>query len=79
MVRKCKKKKNGKIYAVKSIMMDDEHILELKNNFLAVKGLKHPNVVQYKALYIDLKKHLCYLVMEYITLPSLNHIKIADE
>jgi serine/threonine protein kinase len=70
-VNKCRKLRSGKIYAVKSLMMEEEHIMELKENFLAIYSLDHPNIVKYKALYIDMRKKLCYIVMEYINLPSL--------
>lgn len=60
-------------------MMDEEHIMELKQNFLAIRGLDHPNIVKYKAFYIDMRKKLCSIVMEYVDLPSLDKIKIYSE
>lgn len=45
--------------------------MELKDNFLAIRSLDHLNIVKYKALYIDMRKKLCYIVMEYVNLPSL--------
>jgi len=51
--------------------MDEEHIMELKEIFLAIRSLNHPNIVKYRALYIDMRKKLCHIVMEYINLPSL--------
>ena len=53
------------------ITMDEEHILELKKNFLSIKNLRHPNIIKYHALYFDLKKHLAYLIMEYYPYPNL--------
>ena len=61
------------------MMMDEEHILFLKNNFLIVRGLKHPSIIQFKALYLDMKKHLSYLVMEYVAFPSLKDHLIKGE
>ena len=71
LVRECLHKKKNKKYAVKTMMMDEEHIVSLKNNFFNVRELNHPNIVRFKALYLDMKKHLSYLVMEYITYPNL--------
>lgn len=52
--------------------------MELKQNFMAVRALNHQNIVKYKALYIDMRKKLCYIVMEYINLPSLQTIKFTN-
>ncbi len=52
--------------------------MELKENFLAMRELDHPNIVKYKALYIDMRKKLCTIVMEYVDLPCLEKIKITD-
>ena len=35
-------------------MFDDEHVPLLKRNFTSVRELNHPNIVKYKALYLDL-------------------------
>lgn len=59
------------MYAVKIITMDEEHILELKRNFLSICQLKHPSIIKYHALYFDLKKHVAYLVMEHFPYPNL--------
>lgn len=53
------------------MMMDEEHIMTIKQNFLNVRKLNHPNIIKFKALYIDMKKHLSYLVMDYVTEPNL--------
>ena len=53
------------------MMMGEGHIPILKSNFLAVRQLKQPNIIKFKALYLDMKKHLSYLVMEYVTFPSI--------
>lgn len=71
VVRECLHLKRNKIYACKAMMFDDEHIPLLEKNFIDIRKLDHPNIVKYKALYLDLEKHLAYLVMEYIKLPSL--------
>ena len=36
-----------------------------------MQQLDHPSIVKYKALYLDLEKHLAYLVMEYVQFVSL--------
>lgn len=66
VVHRCIKKRSGAVYASKSFMFEDEHLLQLRYNFLLVKNLNHRNVIQYEALYLDLKKHLCWLVMELV-------------
>lgn len=63
MVHTCEYRDSGKIYAVKRVKMDEEHYLELKKNFLNIKGLRHPSLIRYHALYFDHSKHLAYLVM----------------
>lgn len=52
-------------------MFDDEHVPLLKKNFRDMQQLDHPSIVKYKALYLDLEKHLAYLVMEYVDFVSL--------
>lgn len=51
--------------------LNEEHCLFLKQNFKFMKKLDHPNIIKYKALYLDAQKHRCYLVMTYETMPSL--------
>lgn len=70
-VHRCEYRETGKVYAVKMISMDEEHILELKKNFLSIKHLRHPNIIRYHALYFDLKKSVAYLVMEHFPFPNL--------
>lgn len=81
IVRKCFKKDDplGPTYAVKSMEMDEEHILFLKNNFKTIRALDHPNIVKYQAMYLDLRKHVCYLVMDYETMPNLLSFKSLPE
>jgi len=61
------------------ISMDEEHILELKKNFLSIKQLRHSNIIKYHALYFDLKKNITYLVMEHFPFPNLADIDFSDE
>ena len=51
----------------------------MKENFLAIHSLKHPNIVEYNALYIDMKRNLCSTVMEYVEFPSLEKVRIHSE
>lgn len=53
------------------MMIDEEHVPTLKKIFLNVQKLNHDSIVKYKSLYLDLTKHLSYLVMEYIQWPNL--------
>lgn len=71
VVRECLHIRRNKTYACKTIMFDDEHVPLMEKNFIDVRKLDHPNIIRYKALYLDLEKHLAYLVMELIHLPSL--------
>lgn len=72
VVRECLHLRRNKVYACKTMMFDDEHVPLMKKSFRDVRELNHPNIIRYKALYLDLQKHLAYLVMEYVNLPSLN-------
>lgn len=51
--------------------LNEEHCLFLKKNFRYIKALDHPNIINYKALYLDLHIRSCHLVMDYETMPSL--------
>ncbi len=46
---------------------------------MAIHELKHPNIVEYHALYIDMRKKLCSIVMEYVKFSSLDKLKIHAE
>ena len=60
--------------------IDEEHIMYLKRNFITIRNLSHENIITYKSLYIDRKKNLCNLVMEYIDDPNLLEVKLdCDE
>lgn len=63
LVRKCYHTERKKTYAVKTMMIDEEDVPSLKKNFWDIQKLKHPSIVKYKCLYIDLTKHLSYIVM----------------
>lgn len=78
-VHRCEYRESKKVYAVKIISMDEEHILELKKNFISIKQLRHPSIIKYHALYFDLKKSIAYLVMEHFPFPNLAQITFPDE
>ena len=59
--------------------MDEEHILFLKKNFKTIRALDHPNIIKYRAMYLDLRKHTCYLVMDYLKMPNLLETKFIPE
>ena len=44
-----------------------------------MKGLNHPAVCSYKALYLDKQIRTAYLVMEYLPFPSLDKVTLRDE
>jgi serine/threonine protein kinase len=77
-VYRCQHKGNSNIYAVKKFVFEKEHILELKRSFLVMRELQNPSVCTYKALYIDHKIRVAYLVMEYLPYPSLAKAQIDD-
>lgn len=79
-VRKCYlKSKKSEVCAVKSMKMDEEHIIFLKSNFKLIHRLDHPNIIKYRNMYLDMKNFTCYLVMDYEDYPSLNEYKQMDE
>ena len=45
--------------------LNEEHCIFLKRNFKFIKKLNHPNIIKYKALYLDFQKKRCYLIMNY--------------
>jgi len=59
--------------------VEDEHLLQIKSTFLAMKKLKHPNIIRYEALYVDMKKHAGWLVMELVEKPTLDKVQIKSE
>jgi serine/threonine protein kinase len=78
VVHRCIKRRSGQEYAVKMFMFDDEQLPDLKSNFLLIKNLHHRNLIKYEALYIDLKKHACWLVMEYFEAKPLSFNSINN-
>lgn len=78
-VYKCVHKKTGRIYAAKKLKIEEEHVLELKRNFINLKELRHPSIIKYKALYLDLKQHCAFLIMECFDKPSLLEWKAKGE
>lgn len=44
-----------------------------------VKGLRHKSLIKYEALYIDMKKHACWLVMEYFAARPLSAGGVTGE
>ena len=65
-VKKCKDKVTGQVFAVKVIKKrDSELVTSIKNEFLHLKNLKHPNIVAAKEFYIDSLNGEVMLVMEY--------------
>lgn len=79
LVRKCRSRESGKIFAVKSCTFEDEHLPHLKSNFLLVSRLRHPHIVHYESLYIDMQKRTAWLVMEYLNFSSLDKAVINSE
>lgn len=75
----CKKRKSGELFAVKCFKVEDEHLLELKANFRLLRQLRHPGVIRYEALYIDMRKHQGWLVMEYFGFPTLEEQSLSGE
>lgn len=79
VVRKCTHRDTGETFAMKSIRLDREHILFLKRNFTEIKQLHHKNVISYHALFLEMGKEQCHLVMDYIPFPDLLHANIQSE
>ena len=61
------------------MQIDEEERKNLKDNFIAVRSLDHPNIIKYRAMYLDYKKHVSYLVMDYETKPSLKKAESITE
>ena len=57
--------------------LDEEHILFLKKNFKEIYALEHPNIIKYRTMYLDLRKNICYLVMDYESMPNLLSFKAS--
>ena len=61
----CTYKKNGRAYAVKKTL-EEEEVLSLKKSFLHMRSLAHENIVAYKALHFDEGMKAAYLVMDFL-------------
>lgn len=72
LVRKCYRISDGSIFAVKVSQIEEEHVPCLRELFNAVKGLRHPSVVGYHEIFLNLKRRTCHLVMDYIEHPQLS-------
>jgi calcium-dependent protein kinase len=56
-----------KEFAAKVVKTSElEMLLQLKNEFVNLRKLDHPNVIKVYELYFDMKQHRAYLVMEYV-------------
>ena len=64
---------------MKSIRLDSEHILFLKRNFTDINHLHHRNIIEYHALFLEMNKEQCHLIMDYVPFPDLLHISIKSE
>lgn len=71
VVYRCRRIKTDEIFAVKSFQFEDQHLASIRANFVNMKRLDFPHLVRYEALYIDLRKHMAWLVMEYVGASSL--------
>ena len=47
MVHRCVKVKTGEEFAVKSFQFEDEHLPNIKANFLHMKRLEHAHIARY--------------------------------
>lgn len=79
MVYKCVKKRSEKKYAVKCFKVEDEHLGQLKDNFQGLRNIVHQSIIRHEALYIDMKKHQGWLVMELVEFPTLDSVKLVSE
>ena len=46
---------------------------------MEIKSLKHPHILSYRSLFFEPKSSKCYLVMEYVPFPDLEHVQLASE
>ena len=64
VVHKCIHLSSGKVYAVKISRCDIEHMINIRKSYLFTKKLRHPNIVRYKALYMNSEKRRANIIME---------------
>lgn len=79
MVNRCIDRQSGEECAVKTLVLDREHILHLKKNFMDIKALRHPHILTYKALFFEPKVSKCYLVTNYLPFPTLEEVEVDSE
>lgn len=53
VIHRCIDRQTKEECAVKTLALEKEHILHLRTNFMDIKGLKHPNILTYKALFLE--------------------------
>jgi len=78
-VYRCIHKPTKRLYAVKKVKLEEEHVLRFRKDFITLKELDHPSICRYKGLYFDGDERLGYLVMEYMPFPSLADYQIQLE
>ncbi|EAR90042.2 Serine/Threonine kinase domain protein (macronuclear) [Tetrahymena thermophila SB210] len=67
LVKKAVRKSDGQVFAVKTVRTRDEETIEnIKQEFLHLKQLNHPNIVKVYELYIDNLSGKIHSVMELI-------------
>lgn len=62
-VYKCLYKPNDRYYAAKKFRIEEEHIMELKKNFIDMKELNHESICKYRGLYFDKNSRFAFLIM----------------
>lgn len=68
IVKKVREKKTNKIFAAKIFKTRSKEILQdLKKEFLKMKSLKHPNIINFYKLLINSKTGKIYLILEYFS------------
>ncbi|CAG8641766.1 10256_t:CDS:2, partial [Acaulospora morrowiae] len=68
LIRKVRRKSDGKILARKEIdyrCMCDKEKQQLVSEVNIVRELKHPNIVRYYDRYVDNENYMIYIIMEY--------------
>ena len=71
VVNRCVDRITGEECAVKTLVLDREHILQFKKNFMQIKSLDHPHILTYKALFFEQQISKCYLVTNFLPFPNL--------
>ena len=59
--------------------MEEEHIRQLRKDFITLKELNSSFICKYKGLYFDNTERVAFLLMEYLPYPSLDKLKISSE